>query len=282
MKIAYRTGLIVVLCLALWPALAAAQPPKPKGNLVYADDFSDPKKSGLEDAPEAKPYGHGFHAPGVYVLNLHQPNDTHWTLIPNHAYGQFTIEMDLWDDSDSFQGSAAQGIVFRAMDDTHLYAALIDPRKAQYAVRKLDGKDSWSDLIAWKPSSLIKRKSEINHMRVDGDGNKFTIYLNDESLDSFSDSAYAKGAFGMIASNGEATETLMHFDNVNIYTTEAKPTSELQPAGQMGATGQMQPHSGMGPSMLPTTGQPGDVEPLAIAAFAVGLLLVGLWARRRL
>jgi LPXTG-motif cell wall-anchored protein len=282
MKIAYKTGLIVALCLALWPALASAEPPKPKGNLVYADDFSEPKKTGLEDNPEAKDYGRGFHAPGVYILNLHKASDTHWTLIPKHAYGEFTMEIDLWDDSDSFQGSASQGIVFRAKDDMHLYAVLIDPRGGKYTARKLDGMDKWSDLIAWKPSSLIKRKSEINHLRVDGDSGAFTIYLNGESLDSFSDSTYPQGGFGMIASTGDATETLMHFDNVNIYTTEAKPAEAMQPAGQMEPAGQMQPHAGMQPSNLPTTGQSESTAPLALAVFAFGLLLLGLWVRRRL
>src|SRR5262245_41723205 len=190
MKTLWKAGLLVALCLALWPTFVGAEPPKPKGKLVYSDDFSDPKKSGLEDKPEAADYGRGFHAPGVYVLNLHKNNDTRWALLPNKAYGELTIEVDLWDDSDSFQGAVSQGVVFRAKDNTHLYAVLIDPRNAKYAARKLDGTDKWSDLIAWKASPHVKQKSEVNRLRVDAEGDTFTIYLNGEALDSFSDASY--------------------------------------------------------------------------------------------
>jgi hypothetical protein len=276
MKMACRAGIVVALCLALWPALAGAAPPKPKGALVYADEFSDPKTSGLEDNLAAKDYGRGFH-PGVYILNLHKSNDTHWVLLPKLAFGEFTLEMDLWDDSDSFQGSAAQGVVFRAMDASHLYAVLIDPRGGKYTVRKLDGPDNWSDLVASTSSPLIKHKSDINHLRVDGEGSKFTIYLNGEALASFSDTAYAKGGYGMIASNGEANETLMHFDNVNIYTTEAQPTGQMQPAGQSQSGGQMQ----MQPSSLPVTGEAGNVIPLLALGCALAFLVLGAWTRQR-
>ena len=258
MKAVWKAGLLAALCLALWPALAGAEPPKPKGNLVYSDDFSDPKRSGLEDRPEATDFGRGFHAPGVYILNLRTNNDTRWVLFPNQTYGEFTLEMDLWDDSDSFQGTVAQGVVFRAQDDTHLYTVLVDPRNGKYAVRKLNGKDTWSDVIAWKDSPFVKRKSEVNHLRVDGAGSTFTVYLNGESLDSFKDAAYAQGGLGMIASNVDAVDPLMHFDNVKIYTTEARPAN------------------------LPNTSAAGESAawPLAVCALALLSLCAGIGLRR--
>ena len=257
MKTVYGAGLVIALCLALWPVLVSAAPPKPKGVLVYTDDFSDPAKSGLEDKPDASDYGRGFHAPGVYILNLRKSGDTRWVLFPNKAYGEATLEMDLWDDSDSFQGTVAQGVVFRAQDDTHLYAVLVDPRNGKYTVRKLDGKDAWSDLIAWKDSKLIKRKSDVNHMRVDADGDTFTIYLNGEQLDSFRDGSYMKGGLGLIASNVDAVDPLMHFDNARIYTTEA------------------------GPAGLPKTGQSNQDVPLFTASLGLALLALGMWVRWR-
>ena len=257
MKTICGTGLVIALCLALWPTLISAAPPKPKGVLVYTDDFSDPAKSGLEDKPNAPDYGRGFHAPGVYILNLRTSGDTRWVLFPNKSYGELTLEMDLWDDSDSFQGDVAQGIVFRAQDDTHLYAALVDPRNGKYTVRKLNGKDAWSDLIAWKESRLINAKSNVNHVRVDADGDSFTIYLNGEQLDSFRDGSYMKGGLGLIVSNVDAVDPLMHFDNAKIYTTEALPAG------------------------LPKTGQPGEDVALLLAGLALSILTIGAWIRRQ-
>ncbi len=257
MRNVWKAVLLAALCLALWPALADAAPPKPKGKLVYSDDFNDPRKSGLEDKPEAADYGRGFHAPGVYVLNLHKDNDTRWALLPNKVYSEFTQEVDLWDDSDSFQGSVSQGVVFRAKDATHLYAVLIDPRNGKYAARKLDGADRWSDLIAWKDAPLIKQKSDVNHLRVDAQGDTFTIYMNGESLDSFSDSAYPSGGLGLIASNVDASDPLMHFDNARIYTTET------------------------GPAALPITGQSNERIPVSLAITALALLSLGVLLHTR-
>ena len=263
MKAALKTGLIVVLCLALWPAVVGAAPPTPKGQLVYQDDFSDPKKSGLEDKLNATDYSRGFHAPGVYHLKDVKPNETHWSLFPKQSYGELTFELDVWDNSDSFKGDLSQGVIVRAQDDSHFYAVLLDPRKAQYAVRKLNGADTWTDLIAWKASSLVKQQSDVNHLRVDADGSKFTIFLNGESLDTFSDTSYAKGGIGLIASNVDAATNHLHFDNIKVYTTESQPAT----SGQPGA--------------LPRSGQANNDVPLLLAGFALALLGLGAVLRRR-
>ena len=55
--------------------------------------------------------------------------------------------------------------------------------------------------------------------------------MNGELLDSFSDSAYQVGGLGLIASNVDANDPLMHFDNARIYTTETG-SAALSPTGQ--------------------------------------------------
>jgi hypothetical protein len=246
-----KLSLVVIVALALWPTLVSAQPPKPKGTLVFDDDFSSPK-SGLEDNLQATDYSRGFHAPGVYHLILLKNDDTRWSLIPRLSLGTYSFEMDLWDNSDAFTGDVASGAIFNAKDDTHFYTVLLDPRTGEYAVRKLNGKDTWTDLVAWKASPLVKQQAEVNHLRVDAEGGKFTIYLNGQSLDSFSDASYASGKFGLIAGNVDASKPHMHFDNVKVYTTEAVVTA------------------------LPNTGaQGGDHSPVLAL---VGLLLLGAGA----
>jgi LPXTG-motif cell wall-anchored protein len=261
MKVAFKIGLIVALCMLLWPGLAGAAPPAPQGKLVYEDDFNDPKKSGLENNLTATDYSRGFHAPGVYHLKDIKNGETQWELFPNQSYGDFTFQADVWDNSDDVTaGDIAEGLAFRAKDDTHFYTVLVDPRKGNYAVRKLDGKDTWSDLVAWTVSPLVKRKSDVNQLRVDGAGSKFTIYLNGEMLTSFSDSAYTKGQIGFIASNVDASSNHIHFDNPKVWTTEA---------------------AGPKPAGLPNTGQDGDGAPLLMLALALSLLSLGVWLRRR-
>jgi hypothetical protein len=270
MRVTFKTGLIVVLLLALWPALVSAQPPDPKGKLVYEDDFSNPKKSGLEDNLTATDYSRGFHAPGVYHLKDLKANDTRMSLFPNQSYGQFALELDVWDNSDDFKGDISQGVVVRAQDATHYYAVLVDPRTGQYSVRKQDGTKT-TDLIAAKDSPLVKQQSDVNKLRVDGEGSKFTIYLNGEQLDTFSDASYAKGSIGLIASNVDTVTNHMHFDNVEVYSTEAAAAQPTAAAG------------GETPANLPKGGQADGSEALvlALAGCAFVLLALGVLVRQR-
>jgi hypothetical protein len=257
MKVAARLGLFAVLCLALVPALALAAPPPPQGRLAYQDDFSDKAKSGLEDNLRATDYSRGFHAPGVYHLIMLQNDETKWAVFPKQSYSNFSMQIEVVDNSDEFNGDVSAGVVFRAQDNGHLYAALVDARQGQYSVRKLNG-TAWTDIIAAKASPLIKLKDGENLLRVDGNGDTFTIYLNGEQLDTFKDASYKQGGLGMIQSNVDAVKPHAHYDNVEIYTTDAAA-----------------------PTTLPTTSQEGDSVPLAIAGFAFALLLLGLWVRQR-
>ena len=253
-----RRGLVLALCLAMWPALVSAAPPKPQGALVYSDDFSDPARSGLEDNVNATDYSRGFHAPGVYHLRLLKSDDTHWSLFPGQTYGSFTFEADVWDNSDDFAGDVSQGVVVRAVDQSHFYAVLLDSRKGQYAVRKMNG-GKWSDLLAWKESPLVKQESEVNHIRVDGIGGSFTVYVNGDLLTGFEDGAYARGGLGLIAGNVDAAQPHIHFDNVKVYAADQTASA----------------------SSLPGAGKPLEGIPLVLASAALLLLGTGLWTRRR-
>ena len=52
--------------------------------------------------------------------------ETHWSLFPNQSYGDFEIEIDLFDSSDNFTGDISQGLIVREKDDAHFYAVLVD------------------------------------------------------------------------------------------------------------------------------------------------------------
>ncbi len=72
------------------------------------------------------------------------------------------------------------------------------------------------------------------------------VYINGEELAAFSDTSYAKGGLGFIASNVDAPANHIHFDNSKIWSTEAAA-----------AGGQ--------PSTLPTTGESPSIAAGALA-----------------
>ncbi len=212
--------------------------PEPDGTLIFTDSFdSGLGRSGLEDLLDADDFQRGVHPPGVYHL-LSSESGTHWSLLPRLAYRDFSIQLMLQDNSDSFDGSAAQGVIVRVRDDEHFYMVLLDSRGGRYAVRKQDGEDNAADLIAWTPSPSIKGRDGENLLRIDAKDENFTIYLNGTLLDSFSDSDYGFGMVGMAIEQGDAERPHLHVDDIQIWSSDTTilstlPGEKKDPAGDM-------------------------------------------------
>lgn len=227
-------------------APTAAQPevavPPPEGELVFEDDFHDGgQQSGLEDLVNDTVFQRGYHPDkgDVYHLKLLQPNDRRAVFLPRKSYTNFSMQIEMWDFSDDFRGTAAQGVIFRVRDPGHYYALMVDPRSGRYTVRKYEAGGKWTDLIPWKPSALVNRNDTHNLVRVDSANDSFTIYMNDKLLDTFSDSSYTSGMLGMIVENGDAAQPHMHFDNLKVWTSDPAPVASGQPASRTTPTGEM-------------------------------------------
>jgi hypothetical protein len=136
---------------------------------------------------------------------------------------------------------------------------LVDSRKQQFAIRKLDG-TTWSDLLAWQPATVIKQKDAHNFLRLDASGDTFTAYVNDEMVGKAQDSTYTKGQIGFIVSNADAPKPHFHFDNIQVYSTEPAPV--------------------LTPSTLPTSGQGEPGTPFAVLILGLALMGLGLALRR--
>ena len=208
---------------------AGPPPPAPAGTLVYTDSFSDPAKSGMENLVKAPDFQRGIHPPGVYHILVLLPNETHVELFARQAYQNFSAQVELNDNSDDPAGAVSQGMVFRARDQQHYYALLIDPRAGKYSLRRQDG-DKLEELIPWTDSPLIKLQKEVNKLRVDAVDTAFTFYLNDAKLASFDDKIYERGMIGFVVANVDADKPHMHFDNLAIWSSGAPPqASSLKP-----------------------------------------------------
>jgi formylglycine-generating enzyme required for sulfatase activity len=229
------------------PAPTAATPPTPlaplpdpAGQIAFEDDFSaGAQKSGLVGQQLAPDLELAVDPSGVYSMSLTNPDQARWVFLPRLAAGDFSVQIDLSDGSADFSGGAAQGLVFRGRDTEHFYALLIDPRKGEYSLRKRNGKDTWVDLIAAKPSALIQQRDALNQLRLDAAGDTFTLYLNGEKLDSAQDSAYSFGLVGTIVANADAATSTMRFDNLKIWSNDPPPQASTLPATRQSLSGDM-------------------------------------------
>jgi formylglycine-generating enzyme required for sulfatase activity len=219
-------------------ALAAL--PAPAGLLAYTDDFgAGADNSGLLGPPIAPDLALAVDPAGVFSMRLSTPDQTRWVFLPRLAAGDFSLQIDLSDASPDRTGGAAQGLVFRARDSAHFYALLLDPRHGTYRLRKQDGTDRWTDLIATTPSALIQQQDGLNQLRLDAAGDRFTLYLNGGALASARDSSYTFGMLGTLVANADARASTMHFDNLQIWTNDPPPIASTLPATRQGQSGDM-------------------------------------------
>ena len=217
---------------------AGAELPAPVGAPVFEDDFnSGADKSALIDEPEGA-FARGFHSPGVYIFKLTQPNEARWEVLPRLAYRDLSVQIDMWDNSDDFAGSVAQGLIFRARSNDHFHAVLVNPRTGQYVLREQQGPGNWHDLVPWTPSPLIKGRDAVNQLRVDVLNATITVYLNGALLVTAHDDDPQIGMLGMIVANVDARTPHMHFDNLRIWSSDSATPLDL-PLVRSTSTGDM-------------------------------------------
>jgi formylglycine-generating enzyme required for sulfatase activity len=76
-------------------------------------------------------------------------------------------------------------------------------------------------------------------VRIDAAGDSFSIYLNDQLVESFSDDAYPIGMPGLVIVNNDAVDPHMHYDNLAIWSADTPvaapdlPATRATPFGEM-------------------------------------------------
>jgi hypothetical protein len=110
------------------------------------------------------------------------------------------------------------GIIFRQQDENHYYLFEVIDR-GEYAVY-LYTPDGWLALIEWTPHPSIK-PGMIKKLAVLGLGDRFDLFINDEYLDSFTDSQLLSGQAGLLVGLSNAgDEGTWIFDDFELRVPE--------------------------------------------------------------
>ncbi|HEU5100024.1 MAG TPA: SUMF1/EgtB/PvdO family nonheme iron enzyme [Roseiflexaceae bacterium] len=214
--------------------------PAPAGELAFEDDFSaGAQMSGLVGQNLAPDLALAVEPDGFYSMQLSQPNQSRAVLLPRFAASDFSAQIELSDGSSDATGSAAGGLIFRARDNEHFYALLIDTRKGEYTLRKQDGKDNSTDLIVPTASPLIQQGDGLNQLRIDAAGSTFTLYLNGAELASASDDSFSFGMVGTIVANADAATSTMRFDNLKLWSNDPPSAASTLPVTRQSLSGDM-------------------------------------------
>lgn len=195
-----------------------AGPPVPElVDETFGDDFSDPT-SGLIDGEEEQEWGRGYYADsGQYTIEL-KPN-------PGAIYDYYADrslpDEFLLEATGSYNGAVnnAYGLIFQVQvgqesDDFYTFRISGD---GFYTVEKTDG-GQIVPIIDWTASSLIDQaEGAANVLAVAGTGDAYTLYINGQQVNSFTDATYSGGTFGFMVDNyDEKAPASFTFDDLKV------------------------------------------------------------------
>ena len=186
-------------------------PPPPDFDQVSGfDDFSDPN-SGLEQVRED--WGVSAYASSEqYVVELNPYAGPIYDYYVDWSLAEeFLLEVTA-----GYAGAAdnGYGLIFQFVGDGLFYVFRISG-DGFYTVERAEG-DALATLIEWTPSELINQtESSGNVLTLQAHGDKYLLFINGHMVDSFSDSSYHGGTFGIIVDNfDEQSSARFFFDDL--------------------------------------------------------------------
>lgn len=190
-------------------AAMAAQGDVAKGELLYADDFSDPG-SGWDDHE-------GFDASTVYQggryhITVNAIDGVAWGN-PGMHFTDFVMEVDATQvagtDDNGF------GVLLRYVDIDNFYWFEISG-DGYYSFRLMQD-DEWIALIDWHETPAIRQGNSTNRITVVCEGDLFAFYVNGRYLDECRDGTFTEGDIGLLAGTIEEAPVHIAFDNVSVW-----------------------------------------------------------------
>ncbi len=175
--------------------------------VIWFDDFSDPL-SGWRKADA--PAGSTGYIAGRYEIFVNLANYDLWAN-PGKKFTDSKVEVD----AISLSGEASDrfGIQCRYNDPGNNYFAVISS-DGFYGIGKVsDGIQSFLNESGMEPSNEINLGDAVNHIRFDCIGDRLSLYVNGDFVDSVVDEEFSSGDAGLIAGTFENIGTHIAFDN---------------------------------------------------------------------
>jgi hypothetical protein len=191
------------------PVPTATSTPATETSVVFNDDFSSSNCAlSTVDAADHK-YGCEN---GEYSMLSKAGNYTWWTYYRDQ-YDNAVIQVDAR--VPSGDAGVNYGIAFRISSDGNKFYRFNLTPDGRYSLYSYDRTSKWTSLIPYTASDAVKTGAAGNRLKVITQGEQIAVYVNDQFLDSVTDSTLTKGMVGFVIGtqnpNGQAT-----FDNLTI------------------------------------------------------------------
>ncbi|MEP7199295.1 MAG: hypothetical protein ABI874_05700, partial [Chloroflexota bacterium] len=188
--------------------------------VIFTDNFS-----GKCSLPEPDDDKHTFKCESGSYTMLNKTGTSRWVYYTDVEYDDSVIEADAH--AVSGPPFVEYGIVFRMTDDGKSFYGFTLTRDGKYTVWRCESpctdSTDFVDLISYTVSNAVKAGTATNHIKIVAQGNQIAMYVNDQWLNTVTDSTFASGTLGFFLNsrdpNGKAA-----FDNLTVSQINGRLT----------------------------------------------------------
>jgi hypothetical protein len=212
MRLYWRKVLLFVGLLGLVACADATGVPGASGvDVIYADGFVPGEMGNW--VIEGDNAGQTAVINEQLVIALADNNIMQFSTLPDITFDNFILEVD----ARLLEGDlgSSYGVLFRMQDTTRFYRFEITG-DGLYMVERRDGEQGWTRFVdRWTESTAIKQGSgSVNRLRVEALGQTISLYVNDEPIYQFTDTAYSSGTIALDAGTFVQPAAQVAFDNL--------------------------------------------------------------------
>jgi hypothetical protein len=208
--------LIALLILSgLLAACDAVEVPLPgAGRTLYRDEFVQGFTGNWQ--LENDELGSSVIVPEQLLIELNAPNLIQYATLAEPTFSDFSLEVEAGLDHGST--ASTYGVLFRMQGPQQFYRFAITA-DGMYIVERHNPDGSVARFTDdWRSTVAINRGAgSRNVLRVDADGPRIDVYVNETLLEEISDTGYQSGNLALSAGTFDGAGTQVSFDNLFVY-----------------------------------------------------------------
>lgn len=182
-------------------------PPREEGEIIFRDDFSDPR-SGLgeyRDRNSERGYQNG-----EYVIKVREKDITIYADYEKRVFDDFDLTVTVRQISGPLDNYF--GLLFRMTDVNNWYAFNISG-DGYFQIRKRTAGD-FRNVVRWTRTRFVNQGNATNHLRLVCQGDEISVYVNGHHLATVQDNDHRRGRIALAAGSNEAGDLRVAFDNL--------------------------------------------------------------------
>ncbi len=206
----------IMLCcvqISLAKDFGTSSAPQSEGELLYSDNFSDPKSGWYRSSNPDRAY---VYEDGKYHIIINKPN---WWYTSNLGknFSDFVMETE----ATLEDGPAASdyGILMRYINSENFHSFQLRG-DGNYMFGGQKGGEPFTITPWTQRTDAIRTNNSANLIRIVCDGDMFSFYVNGEWLEDAYDDTFAYGDIVFLVGALGGNSTHVSFDNLTIWSVE--------------------------------------------------------------